>query len=247
MKGRVAALAMLGALVGACGATTEPSRLPDPGLLAKPLAYRCDDLVFDPALFDRPGDAESAGTQQAEFLREWIVQSNRGSEPLPAVGWHLIEQRPDGADFLAHDDSGASGDQSLIVTTIQLNVSYARRASSNRCRPEAVLPADLATAAWVLDPAFGAAKPNSTTIHALVSGRECTGGKSPTDRLVGPAVVADATSIRILFALTPLPAGTYTCQGYGGAPATVDLGMPIGGRTLIDPSTWPNPTFEVGP
>jgi hypothetical protein len=231
--------------IAACGPDIPPmSPIPDPGLLAQPLAYQCGGLIFDPALFDGPADAEQAQTPLAAILRDYVAQTAREGDPLPEAGWHLLEKRIDGADFLATREVVGEGTEVLSVT-VQLNVSLARRASWNRCRPKAVMRAGLNVGSWSLD----AAKPRQSAhvLRLLVQEQSCASGRSPEGRIVGPAIRTGATSVVILFGIAQLSAGVVTCQGNPSTWVDVDLGEAIGDRDLIDPSDWPSVSIRIAP
>jgi hypothetical protein len=238
----VVAIAIAVALVTTAGCISTglppPTRVADPGLLDAPLRYACGALVFDPALFDEPGNAEQASTPQAQILRENIAQSAREGEPLPVDGWHLLADRPDGADYLATRPlEGEDVDIEVVSVTVRLGgVGFNLRAQRNRCRPSVVLPPGLNVGSWSLLPERP--RPSDHEIRVAVHEEACASGRSPTGRIVGPAIEADNATVVILFAIVALE-GAATCQGNPAGLETIDIGEPIGDRVLVDPSHWP--------
>lgn len=248
MAGQRVRLGLAAAVLAVAGCISTglppPTQIADPGLLANPLRYTCGGLIFDPALFDAPGNAEQADDPMAKVLREYIAQTAREGEPLPETGWHLLEKRVDGADYLATRAVAGEGTE-VVSATITLNVSLARRAVWNRCRAEALLPAGLSAGSWTLaDPAKP--HPGARTFRLAVEEDHCASGRSPEGRIVGPAIQADERRIVILFGIQQL-SGAQTCQN--GPPALVDVELdePIGDRALVDPGHWPNASIEIGP
>jgi hypothetical protein len=90
-------------------------------------------------------------------------------------------------------------------------------------------PGDPAT--WDID---HAAPPTSgsSTFTALVTRLACSGGK--TGRVLRPGVVVNGSEIVITFTVATLPDGGYNCLGNDAVPYVVDVGGPIGTRSLVD-------------
>ena len=66
---------------------------------------------------------------------------------------------------------------------------------------------------------------------AVVREVACTGGLSVVDRIVAPAIVYNATEVRITLAAQTLP-GIHTCTLNPTEPFEVQLAEPLGNRTL---------------
>lgn len=242
--GAVLGLATVILAIAACGADIPPApRIPDPGLFARPLTYDCGGLVFEPALFDGPANAELAQTEQAAILRAYIAQTAREGEPLPGTGWHLLEQQAGGADYLTSREA-AGQEVEVLSATVQLNVASGQQASWNRCQPKAVMPAGLNVGSWSLD----ASKPRQgeRVLRMLVREEECASGRSPDGRIVGPAIEIRPTTVVILFGVAQLE-GVQTCQRNPAWWVDVDLGESVGDRALVDPSRWPNLSIRLSP
>lgn len=98
---------------------------------------------------------------------------------------------------------------------------------------------------WFIDPAVPVSD-TDTTLHVLVRSLECDG--TVERRPLRPGVRVVDGEIRITIDLTPLTGSPNQACTDRTFPAVVDLGMPIGGRPLVDEtclhggSRWgPNP------
>ncbi len=87
-------------------------------------------------------------------------------------------------------------------------------------------------ATWFL-PEGWVADPTATSVEVLVQAQGCTGGQGAVGRLAEPVVEVTPTEVRIATPLHILKGG-QTCPGHPLAPLTVDLGQPLGDRTLVD-------------
>lgn len=100
------------------------------------------------------------------------------------------------------------------------------------CPLEARLPEGLNRVRWELDPAFEVG-PESTTLHLLASEWECASGQPMGDRFRAPHVVITGTEVRITMAADP-PAGDQNCPSNPQETVEIDLGIPLGDRTVVD-------------
>jgi hypothetical protein len=74
--------------------------------------------------------------------------------------------------------------------------------------------------------------PRSTAFVATVSRIGCSSGRQGTP--LKPTIDISAATIVITFRMSPHVSGANTCQGVAGVPYHVDLGSPIGHRSLVD-------------
>lgn len=101
------------------------------------------------------------------------------------------------------------------------------------CSLEARLPAGLNRVNWHVDPEFEL-DPASTMIHLLATERECASGQAMGGRLRSPQVVITSREVRITLAADPPPGDYQTCQGNPEQSVTIELGMPLGDREVVD-------------
>lgn len=85
---------------------------------------------------------------------------------------------------------------------------------------------------WYL-PAGWTADPSATSLEVVVDAPECASGVNPGERMAPPQVEVTDTQVRIAVS-TYILKGPQTCPGHGTAPLVVDLGQPLGDRTLVD-------------
>jgi len=67
---------------------------------------------------------------------------------------------------------------------------------------------------------------------------ECASGRSADERILDPEVGLGDEEVVITFRVTPR-GGDQDCQGNSATPYTVELGEPLGERTLLDGSHDP--------
>jgi hypothetical protein len=98
--------------------------------------------------------------------------------------------------------------------------------------PGATSPVEGDTAVWSIDPSTPVAGTDQS-FTAMVSRLGCSGGV--TGDVHAPEVTIGATEIAVEFRVAPLdPEGAYNCPGNDLVPYEVELGQPIGDRTLVD-------------
>ena len=96
-------------------------------------------------------------------------------------------------------------------------------------------------AVWVVD-GDAAPSPASSSFTALVSRLRCSGGT--TGRILRPGVVVTHTEVIVRFTAEALGPGAFTCQGNDWVPYRVDIGQPIGNRTLVEGGCAPGGAAE---
>ncbi len=93
-------------------------------------------------------------------------------------------------------------------------------------------PATTEPAHWYL-PAGFVADPAATSVEVVVDSPGCASGTDPAERMAPPRVEVTDTQVRIAVS-TYIVKGPQTCPGHGTAALVVDLGQPLGDRTLVD-------------
>ncbi len=88
-----------------------------------------------------------------------------------------------------------------------------------------------ATAVWELG-SDASLTASSQTFTAMVSRLACSGGE--TGEVFEPTVESTAEQVMVTFTVAPLPEGDHTCPGNDRVPFVVDLGEPLGERSLWD-------------
>lgn len=91
--------------------------------------------------------------------------------------------------------------------------------------------ADGEAAIWNIESAESIT-PDATSFTALVERLGCANGE--TGRLLDPVVAAGEDEIVVTFSVEALPAGDYTCPGNDRVPYLIELGEPIGQRSIVD-------------
>jgi hypothetical protein len=95
-------------------------------------------------------------------------------------------------------------------------------------------------ATWVTDP-DSAPDPQSSTLDVLVMERSCANGEPPVGREIRPVVLSDEDTIEIVVLIEPVK-GMANCPGNPWYATTIDLGEPLGERTLVDRHVSPGLT-----
>jgi hypothetical protein len=112
--------------------------------------------------------------------------------------------------------------------------------------PTAEIPAGFGPATWALDPAFPLPGPTATKLHVLVWERACSSGRPTTGRMSAPVIEGSAITVSITIGVRPMTDNPLqACPLPRGTPALIDLGEPLGDRTLLDGRTGapPSPAF----
>lgn len=87
-------------------------------------------------------------------------------------------------------------------------------------------------ATWVTDRDL-APDPQSSTLDVLVMERACANGEPPIGREIRPVVLSSEDTIEIVVLIEEVKGGA-NCPGNPWYATTVDIGEPIGDRTLVD-------------
>lgn len=90
-------------------------------------------------------------------------------------------------------------------------------------------------AAWIPDPSKPPS-PEDSTFTALVTRIGCNGGETGT--VYSPGIFTSETEVIVTFTVEPSAGGD--CPSNDRVPVEVDLGQPLGDRTLLDGSCQPS-------
>jgi hypothetical protein len=242
----MAALGLAAVVAVACGPaaptpgpSSAPNTIPNPGVAF--LRYACGRFPFGAEVLDITRSDERAATPAAAALRAHLAISGPDFERLPDHGWTLTGQDATGAQFVAVK----AGDPGLWAVEVEPVGDAWTVSGWGDCRPTRVLPDGLGSADWWLPDDRPKPGPDTRTFEALVTERDCASGRPADGRIVGPDVVGVNSLVLVTFAVHPL-AGVQTCPSNPATRVTVDLGEPLGTRTLLDGGTLP-PREPVAP
>lgn len=233
MRAGFAFAASVALLVAGCnGDATRTSTAPDD--IADDIYASCGDVVFDafpadqsqfPAFGDRFDDIDldSIAAERGTFdENEWHVAQESDDE-LILFG---IRRDPGPPDAPEYASAMVTGD----------GQRWAPQGWGD-CRIEASAPG-WGNARFVRDPDT---EPDSTSsiVPVLAWERACASGQTPKGRKVEAAVVAsDDHSVSVVVLVEPV-LGAASCQGNPSFPLEIDLGEPLGERTIVDASVDP--------
>lgn len=212
--------------------SADPAALSPPPILAEdevPLTCGSPLTFSAQALLAVPG-AETADHPAAEALRMYLQES-----PLPRrAGWRLVVFSDEHALFLLPaTPAEGSAFWSAEFERSESSWTYVR---SGQCDIKPGFEG-LEPARWELAPGEQP-RPESRTLHVLVTEQGCASGTSPEGRIVPAAVIYLEDSVIVIFGTRPLP-GPQTCLPGPPVEVTVDLHEQIGDRQLLDGSILP--------
>lgn len=88
--------------------------------------------------------------------------------------------------------------------------------------------------------------PDATELALLVMERRCASGRSADGRIDLDELTITEDEVRVRVSVRPPPGDAQDCQGNPWTPFTVDLGQPIGDRTVVDANLVPARELRVG-
>lgn len=245
------ALVLFGAILAGCaGQPGGESRSPEPSTAAptvgpSPVAtgsaveatairYACDRFPFAPEILTGgPGHDEQADDPAAAALRIALASDGPDFDFLPDTGWHRVGMDATSAEYIT-----TGGDFGVKSVMVENEASGWKVAGWGDCRPRVFLAPGLGAAEWTLDPDQPKPDPATQVITVLVTELSCNSGKPADGRIVGPQVIATRESVLVFFAVRPRP-GAQDCPSNPSTRLKVDLGEPLGSRTLLDGGQWP--------
>ena len=197
------------------------------------LRYTCGRFPFGADVFDQFQGAEHDATPAAAALRSHLAKPGPDIDFLPDSGWTLAGMDGRGAEFVVR-----GGDLGMKVVSVEQGPQGWAVTGWGDCSPRRILPAGLAAASWVLDPAQPVPGRTTRTFEALVTETDCASGQSSVGRVVGPEVLGVNDLVLVTFGVLARE-GIQTCPGNPATRVTVDLGEPFGTRTLRDGGRFP--------
>ncbi len=211
-----------GVLIAQCGraefafGTIEPAGAP-----LDEEAQRAFDQAGE-AVADEQGPFEQDGETVAD---EWF-----GEGSAFGGGWEWVVVERDDARMVLLGE----GPNGYADVTIERDGDTWQPAGWGGCRLiTATTVAGFGTGAWITDP-DSPPDPQSSTLDVLVMERACASGQPPVGREIRPVVLSGEEVLEIVV-LIEAPAGiAQTCQSNPWHPTTIDVGQPIGERTLVD-------------
>lgn len=158
------------------------------------------------------------------------------ADVVPVGGWGGGLDAPTGRFDISYVPEGARKRADDATTAA---VVAAALASLGRDAPISVDlgaddrdPATTEPAVWFL-PAGFVPDPSATSVEVLVGEQGCTSGQGASGNTADPAVDVTGSEVRIAVS-TYIRKGSQSCPGHPLAPLVVELGQPLGNRTLVD-------------
>ena len=185
-------------------------------------------------MLERHDQDQNADTPAAVALRAHLAHEGPDIDFLPDDGWTLAGLDADGAEFVT-----VGGESGMKVVTLESGPDAWRVTGWGDCQARRSLPDGLGDADWRLAPDQPKLGPGTMSFVALVTERACASGRSSEGRVVGPDVVVVDHDILVTFAVRPQGGEIQECPGNPSTRVVVDLGEPLGDRTLLDGATLP--------
>ncbi|MGH8912303.1 MAG: hypothetical protein ACRDVD_07300 [Acidimicrobiia bacterium] len=228
----VAGAVVLAALAACASGDAEQAPEPDP---VPPLQAACGSVglpVADPPVLpDEPLDAD-ADAAMAELFQV-------GADPavLGPYEWFIAERTDEGLWLLGRSRAAVRpGDPAFADASFTREGSHWKPEGAGTCRIEVSAPG-FSTAHWITNPTVELDTTSDRLAIQLVEAA-CAGGEPPEGRRIVPIVEADDEQVTIRILVEPVE-GFATCAGNSWYPMIVDLGEPLGERSLSDGSVIP--------
>ena len=191
------------------------------------------DERFPAAALAGVGLAEFENDAAAAVLKSIIAEA---AEPdlFPDHGWHRVAAGPGGVVFVAP----GPGDPAWVMVEAAPGPDGWSVDAYGACNTQPVLPEGVGAADFWLDPAAPPPGPDATTLQGLIRERSCAGADPPDGRIQPPVVVFDEASVVVTVTVRQRP-GVQDCPGNPAVPITIELGQPLGDRTILDGSVFP--------
>ena len=206
----------------------------DPDWTQRPfVTCGADGPLFPSAMLEATGHAETERDPAALALHELLITPDEPENAFPKAGWSRVLQTADQAVFVAP----TGGDPAWMVVGLRSNAGRWSLDLSGACQPTVSFPKGVGAAEWRVDPS-APVDPTSDSVRLLATELACASGKAPDGRVLTPIVAAgkDVVGITVLVRHAP---GGQDCPSNPEFPLTVQLGAPIGHRTLYDASVFP--------
>ncbi len=225
--------------------TTEATAEPDLPAGDEPrtdVELVCAGGPFDPEqladTLDGDDGIETDDGDVADALRTLLADVEATGRDVPDRSWRELTEvdTPDGTIVeMAH---GAPPDL-WIATVLRLGERETWEPELvEPCTPAPYLDGDVAGYWW---PADGQdVDADTTEISVLVQHDACDSGRGPEGRVGDPIVTEGADVVVVTFPVSPRQeTGELTCEPHSPAEVVLELDSPLGGRALLDGSTWP--------
>lgn len=220
---------------------TTTTTLPGGGVLIAQcgmaeFAFGTTEPVGDPfdeeaqRAFDQAGEAITDETGPFEQDGELVVGEWFGEGSAFGGGWEWVVIERDDARMVLLGE----GPNGYADVTIERDGDTWQAAGFGGCRfMTSTTLAGFGIGAWVAA-AGPVPDPQSSTLDVLVMERACASGQPPVGREIRPVVLSGEEVLEIVV-LIEAPGGlAQTCQGNPWHATTIDVGEPIGERTLVD-------------
>ena len=179
---------------------------------------------------------ESEDSQVAETLRTLLALEERGGRDVPDRGWRVLSIDESEAVVL-HELAHGSPPEMWVAVVQEL-------AEGDRWQGELVEPCTPAphhesaqAGYWWSD---GVDEEDTDKLTVQVQHDACDSGRGPEGRVTEPEITYGDDAVVVTFFVEPRDEeGDQTCESH--PPATVDLTLdePLGGRDLLDGTTYP--------
>jgi hypothetical protein len=228
---RMVAVATLTLMAG-CGSSGSDVAMTPPD--TTPM-LRCGSQPFPLTALDNPSGAEH-GTDPSDLaLAAWLGHQEPSID-APLTGWRRIRLDGDTAEYTTFGSDTPKG----VSLSFERHGDMWKWSGSSGCGPAGVVVPGTAETRWSLDPDFPPPAPTDTIVHVLVNRTACNDGRQVTpDEVHPPVITATAGEVVVLFTSDPVSPGMHTCPGPMGTPLMLDLGEPLGARSLLDGGSYP--------
>jgi hypothetical protein len=194
------------------------------------LMVGCSSPTFPVSALESIVPLVGTGHEHIEAAVAPFLESAEGDHWPQAEEWQILHATQDQV-ILVHIDAPTIGFQT--VELVDETWRWSGSSLGENCALEARLPEGLNRVRWELDPAVEHG-PASTTLQFVASEWECASGQPMGDRFRAPHVVITDTEVRITMAADPPPGDAQSCPSNPEESVVIDLGMPLGDRTVVD-------------
>jgi hypothetical protein len=207
--------------------------LPNPPLTAEgQVALSCGGPAFSVEVLHSARGAELADHPASAALAEAI----RSRDVRSRAGWRIAHLTDNDALFLL-EVRRSDGTSSWWQAEFAARGASWELVTTGTCEMRPFFGDAFGPGIWEL--AVGTElTADDTTVNVIVTELACASGQSAEGRVTEPAVAYEVAAVTIYFAVERLP-GNQTCPGNPDLAATVRLAEPIGGRRLLDGSSYP--------
>jgi hypothetical protein len=151
--------------------------------------------------------------------------------------WFLADQSASERVLFGEPIDPRVGDPPYAYAALEMRDGQWAPRGWGQCRIE--LEADgWGNARFRLDPAVRP-DPQSSTVSVLATEVACAGGQAPQGREVRAVVLDETDEVVSIVILVEPPRRSQTCPGNPSFEFQVDLGSPLGDRTILDASVYP--------